>query len=98
MTIDEMIKVLAAIKQGKPVQFRYANKPWQTWYTGRGEDTVPEFHRYEYRVKPQPREWYLVLNQQGFIEACSSYEAARKVRSGSDVLIRVQEVFEEEAA
>lgn len=52
MTPDEMIAVIQAIKDGKPIQSqrKFTNKqePW----VDSVKDSHPNFHAYNYRVKP----------------------------------------------
>lgn len=54
MTIDEMIAVLTAAKAGKQLQLRFATEP-DSW----DDCSKPcfDFSRFDYRVKPEPREW-----------------------------------------
>lgn len=55
MTIDEMIAVLTAAKEGKKIQSKRNNRA--EWY----ENTCPvwNFEGFDYRVKPEPREWWI---------------------------------------
>jgi len=55
MTHDEMIAVIQACKEGKVIQHR--QKGWKSW-----TDTLTpswDFALREYRVKPEPREWWI---------------------------------------
>lgn len=52
MTIDEMIAVLQAAKVGKKIQY-YENDIWCDLH-----GDYPHFIE-EYRVKPEPREWWI---------------------------------------
>jgi hypothetical protein len=54
MTIDEMIAVLQAAKAGKPIQQQYLRKNVWDVCDGRWD-----FTNYRYRVKPEPRRWWL---------------------------------------
>lgn len=60
MTHDEMIAVIQAHKNGKRLQFRDAGsgKEWETFAIA---NDVPSwnFNKYEYQVKPKPREFRL---------------------------------------
>lgn len=54
MTIDEQIAILQAAKEGKAIEHFYRGK-WESWAY-----KVFAFDRYDYRVKQEPREWWLV--------------------------------------
>lgn len=60
MTHDEMIAVIQAHKDGKQVQHRRKlGRPENQW----GDSLVGpgwNFAEYDYRVKPEPREWWLL--------------------------------------
>ena len=62
MSIDAMIEVLQAAKEGKAIQVRQALSTPTTWRA-----TVPlwDFERNEYRVKPEPRTVWLVEKPDG---------------------------------
>lgn len=53
-TIDEMITVLKAFKEGKTIEFRrmegIGNTKWE-----KTNSPIWEWARYEYRVKPEPK-------------------------------------------
>ena len=52
MTHDEMIAVIAAHKEGKEIQFKFKNLPdWE-----KCREPIWDFHAFDYRVKPEPRE------------------------------------------
>lgn len=55
MTHDEIIAVVQAHKEGKVIQSKLRRKELE-WY-----DTAPswDFHNFDYRVKPEPREWWV---------------------------------------
>ena len=55
MSIDEMIAVLQAAKAGEQIQSRYHNtrKPFTD------SEPIWDFCLFDYRVKPEPREWWL---------------------------------------
>lgn len=60
MTIDEMIAVLQAAKEGKKIQARrYGTIIWGT------PPEVWNFENYEYRVKPEPMEAFLWFDNYG---------------------------------
>lgn len=55
MTIDKMITVLLAAKDGKQIEVR--NRGFDHWHSF----SVDQFLWNDYRVKPEPREWSLEL-------------------------------------
>lgn len=62
MTHDEMIAVIEAHRDGKLVQYRYASSALrrdERWFDVSGSQTF-NFQNHEYRVKPEPMEWWLV--------------------------------------
>lgn len=66
MTIDGMIAVLQAAKEGKSIQFKnHLSNGWTTCGT-----TMPcwNFDSNEYRVKPEPREFTLNIYNNGYID------------------------------
>ena len=57
MTIDEMIAVLQAAKEGKQIQARSKHYPDGGW---RDTDISSwHFFPFDYRVKPEPREFWI---------------------------------------
>ena len=56
MTIDEMIAVLQAYKAGRQIQLMFANEP-DAWTDCKGPQF--DFSTFAYRVKPEPREFWL---------------------------------------
>ena len=61
MTIDQMIEVLTAFKAGKKIEF--CCRPGVQW-GGIGLPTW-NFATYDYRVKQEPREFSVVVNEEG---------------------------------
>jgi hypothetical protein len=53
--IDELISILQAFKEGKTIQYRKLGFP--EWCEASGDGW--NFSGYEYRVKPEPREWWI---------------------------------------
>tara|TARA_R110000764_G_scaffold40882_1_gene91455 strand:- start:3142 stop:3450 length:309 start_codon:yes stop_codon:yes gene_type:complete len=60
MTHDEMIEVIKAHKDGKVIQFRprIVRGEWMTMT--KGVAPIWNFDMTEYRVKPEPKEYWLV--------------------------------------
>lgn len=60
MNHDEMIEVIKADKEGKPIQVRSRWLEPKTWHDrGKGEGNF-DFSQFDYRVKPEPRKIYWV--------------------------------------
>lgn len=62
MTYDEMIEVIAAHRDGKPIQYRcVGNEIWRDF----NEDEKPTFNfwTFEFRVRPAPRSWVLAFGR-----------------------------------
>lgn len=55
MTIDEIIAVLQAFKDGKAIQFAVRKSDPRKWLELSIRDLAWNFASYEYRVKPEPR-------------------------------------------
>jgi hypothetical protein len=55
MSIDEMVAVLQAFKDGKKIQVRAAGRPDSVWWTLKHTDPSWNFVANEYRVLPEPR-------------------------------------------
>ena len=81
MNIDEMIEVLQAAKEGKQIQYRCcAMKSWK-------DTTYPswDFSLYRYRVKPEPREFWLSNDGK---YAHTKAEAEEYFGEGNVILVR----------
>lgn len=88
MTHDEMIAVIAAYRDGKVVEFRqYGMSDWKPIKGCAGWD----FHTYQYRIKPEPREWYMVVFEDGSSLGYSDEDSAKRQDSK---VIRVREVLD----
>jgi len=94
MTIDKMIAVLQAAKAGKQIQHRYKHDEGTAWH-----DTglqIWNFTDYDFRVKPEPREWWLVMATYD-CHAFPTKEAAINFEAGFNSgkpIIKVREVLE----
>jgi hypothetical protein len=60
MTHDEMIAVIQAHKDGKVIQRRYRNAISDTFRDRSRADHHMDFVSGEFRVKPEPKEYWLV--------------------------------------
>jgi hypothetical protein len=56
MTPDEMIDVIQGYKDGKEIEYR--PETVEDWYDCGGRPNW-DFYASEYRIKPEPREWYM---------------------------------------
>ena len=78
-TIDEMIEVLQAVRDGKEIE--YLSEPsiisCGTWKPSTVNlDYLPDFREITYRVKPQKKELWCVYNRDNFIIAYYDRENA----------------------
>ena len=102
MEIDDMIEVLQAYKKGKQIQYRNTRLDGD-WVDPETRSPVWQFYEFEYRVKPEPREWYMRVYQDNYDEIVlfSSKEALfDDIQSRNSVdkhpfdVIKVREVIE----
>ena len=67
--VKKLLPVFKAFSEGKDVQFRNpegrVNSGWIN------DDEMNHFEIYEYRIKPEPREFWVALNSNGSIFYCS---------------------------
>ena len=92
MSHDEMIAVIQAHKEGKKIQARAAmtNNDWRDT-----DNPFWDFHYLDYRVSPEPREWWVTPDLRMFAEqeeACS--HAYDHCKHSKTPIIRVREVLE----
>jgi DNA polymerase III delta prime subunit len=100
MDIDSMIAVLTAAKAGKQIQIRsnYGYKTELHW-SDRDNNITWNFELFDFRVKPEPREWWIVQSK---IEENFNVHAFRDLRSAENYNlgywgekpIKVREVLE----
>jgi hypothetical protein len=92
---DEMIAVLQAAEAGKIIQCR--RKHGGTWDEGfiRSNSRVGfNFIDYDYRVKPEPREWWIHKNE--ITGYCSgAYPCPQLYIRPNEIEIHVREVLDE---
>ena len=60
MTTTEMIAVLQAFERGEVIEYRPKNS--QRWGSA---EPIWNFSQFDYRVKPNPREWWLNVYEDG---------------------------------
>jgi hypothetical protein len=97
MTHDEMIAVIQAHREGKKIQVRdrVNGEPWDDLQSNESFNFVG----FEYRVRPEPREWVLVpfakssRSEDGYLYGLRPIHDAVKFIE----LIHVREVIGEEA-
>lgn len=65
MTVDQMIEVLQAFKAGKKIEYKSHDDCYSEW----SPVTIPcwAFDRGNYRVKPEPREYIILLDKDGAV-------------------------------
>lgn len=93
MTVDQMIAVLQAHKEGKKIECNtYDGGGWQL-------TTSPmwDFLLYDYRIKQEPREFFIVLDGQGKPIGVGASNGCAKIPSGTDMCrlntVKVREVL-----
>ena len=97
MKIDDMIAVLQAHKEGKPLQFQ-ARDELNKWDDCTASP-IFNFSSYNYRVKPEPREFWLAYHDRdcnGLHGVYRDKEAVERWQSlvpGERFLIHVREVL-----
>lgn len=95
MTLDEMIVVLTAAKEGKKIQ--YKNRCGDGRWKSAGHP-MWQFTDCEYRVAPEPREWWINVYPASTCNAYRSQDLADSHQfSGRIECIHVHEVLDEGA-
>ena len=95
MTIDSMIEVLQAAKEGKAIQCRLRDHHAHQWTPVNVHDAQWNFSRYEYRVKPEPRTvWLVIVGSAGWYYAYDSEQSARDNLPKSGKVVKFIEVIE----
>jgi len=91
MNHDEMIEVIQAHKDGKTIQLRHKNQPkWVDF-----SKPLWNFDNTDYRVKPEPREFYIDLNSNGTVQCGLPVRASDGSASSlASETIKVREVIE----
>ena len=98
MTRDQVNKLLPIIKafgEGKTIQYKSPNSDW---LTADKESEGLAFHNgFEYRIKPEPREFWLIKWKDGGISAYNNlqYDTSRPISHiNFDEQIHVKEVLD----
>lgn len=62
MTLQDQLAIIQAAIDGKPIEFQGSDGEWQPLISARfpGHPCQFDFANSQYRVKPPPREWWLV--------------------------------------
>ena len=87
--IDEAIKILQAMKAGKVIQYETP----QGWKDS-GID-LPNFAGHDYRVKPEPRTWYLSIGNNNRINGYFDSKIKADACAFEGEIIKVMEVEDE---
>lgn len=92
MTLDQQIELLQGVKAGRVLQDRpYGNSKWTTTLIAPGESV--RFHiGVEYRLKPEPRKWWLKVSDGSVWTVGSTREMVESSLHFGEV-IQVQEVL-----
>lgn len=88
----ELLPLIQAYAEGKIVQAKLVNVERDTW----DDQATPYFEsdNLAYRVKPEPREFYIAVNSDGrFCGAYASLSHAKVSHSPPTTLIHVREVL-----
>lgn len=99
MTLQEQRDMIQAAIDGKQVESRVLDGPWLLVLAPATPVNYHfDFQRSEYRVKPQPREWWLVRSGMcdcGSPEVHGFHAYTDKDRGGEKGAIHVREVLDE---
>ena len=82
MNTKDKIQIMQAWLDGKKIQYRFCTADWKDEF---GE---PEWDwtRFEWRIKPEPREWNVTVFEDGHINSYGD--------NGKSIVIKVREVLE----
>lgn len=94
MTPQQIIEICQAIIDGKPAQFK-THKDDQWWNYDPRLHALGFGRTMEWRIKPQPREWWLNATPSGLLEAWNSKESAYFNGTKEIQPIHVREVIDE---
>ena len=89
--------VIQAFAEGKDIQYRYPNEQWE-WETCRPPGCLEFTEAHEYRIKPEPRRFWVTLNKKtGYVSAAKHDGFMPRVDGFPDEfeLIEVVEVMNE---
>ena len=56
-TIHEMIEVMQAAERGEQIQYKRSGHGWRECES----EPAWDWRSFDYRVKPQPREWFIAM-------------------------------------
>lgn len=91
MTIEQMIEVLQAYKEGKTIQLRNKSFKYSVW-----EDSLCHtfnFSSCEYRIKPEPAVYYAVVRNDGGAVMYIDKDKARVVRYMDNISASVRDPY-----
>lgn len=96
-TVEEAIEVLQALREGKQVQFflETSNSWVDSMHVVPSQNLLPNFTDCKYRVKPEPREFYINIysNNNGLIY--NTQKEAEDICGDTGKTIKVIEVIED---
>ncbi len=83
MTVDKMIAVLQAYKEGKVIQF---SDGWSSWKTV--VSSAFDFDHFIYRVKHEPREFTVLIDKDGGAQAVAAGDMKALWAPGATIKVR----------
>ena len=92
MKPEEIIKVVQAHIDGKTVQYKHLGE----WKKTAFEPKFWDFEGMDYRIKPEPREFYLNIHKDGVIYAHDSFITAKSYLQSGFTTVKVVEVISDE--
>lgn len=96
--LDEAIRLLQAAKEGKVIECRERGVPEPFWTETSCRDSwgirAFAFDDYEYRIKPEPRRWWVNVYPNGVRTAHETRELAAAAGGGHVECVEVVEVVQ----
>jgi len=91
-TLKDKIEVMQAALDGKNIQRQY-DEELKQWVDIAGAGAQWDWVNYDYRIKPEPMEFWVNVYDTG-IAVFDSEEAARSITASINKTIKVREVVE----
>jgi hypothetical protein len=92
--VKELLPVMQAFAEGREVQYAWRNpdRPYPDWATD--NDPVFNDRQLKWRIKPAPREWWLLVSKYGRVAVTSQAPDLKEVAIDCEV-VHVREVASE---
>lgn len=87
---EELLPVIQAFAEGKEIEFKH--KEGDEWFT---QDYYVWDEDYEYRIKPEPREWYINIYDSDDSYMHNTKIQADNMGKGRIECIKVREILED---